>query len=322
MVMLLLGCLLKPPFSSVFFVLFLVMITVVFIRLVDVFLGKIRFSLVDLNHQRICINATVYTKFGRIQHFNLGDDLNYYLLKKIQRKKISLYSQSLLKSFNSCNFIVVGSTLSFLTNAKSVVWGAGVIDDNVPLPCKPARVCAVRGPLTRQYLLKRGVSCPPVYGDPALLMRYVYYPQIEKKYKLGVIPHYTDFNSKKFDELKRDPDVLFIRMNSYKSVEDVINQILSCEHVISSSLHGLILSESYSVPNIWIKVSDNILGGNFKYLDYYGSLGLTNVLPRRIDGHETLNEILSFFEDYRKGRIDLKNLIDAAPFELCLKGNV
>lgn len=43
--------------------------------------------------------------------------------------------------------------------------------------------------------------------------------------------------------------------------------------IISSSLHGIIFCHSYSIPVCSIKVSDNITGGNFKYIDYYKSIG-------------------------------------------------
>ena len=51
----------------------------------------------------------------------------------------------------------------------------------------PQKVLAVRGPLSRNYLLENGVDCPDVYGDPALLFPKYYKPHIYKKYKLGII---------------------------------------------------------------------------------------------------------------------------------------
>lgn len=60
------------------------------------------------------------------------------------------------------------------------MWGAGVIDDAKELPAHPKKVLAVRGPLSRKYLLDRGIECPAVYGDPALLVPKVYHPSVTK----------------------------------------------------------------------------------------------------------------------------------------------
>lgn len=283
-------------------------------------LGKVRFLIVDLFFHPITVNALISVRFGCISHYNLGDDLNWFLLKKMQNCNISLLSSSIIGRLRKKeNYLVIGSTIALLANRKTVVWGAGAIDGSHPLKAIPQKVLAVRGPLTRKYLLERGIECPPVYGDPALLTKFFYKPRTEKKYKLGIIPHYADFASEQFNALKKDSNILFIKMRNYESVQAVIDQIASCENVLSTSLHGLILSETYNVPNIWIKVSDNIDGGAFKYQDYYESIGIKDAKPYLLKGNEAKDELLGLFSDYKKGRIDLKPLIKAAPFELNLK---
>ena len=64
----------------------------------------------------------------------------------------------------------IGSIMDWMTNNESYIWGSGVRDNTNKLKCKPHKVLAVRGPLSRQYLIDNGVDCPPVYGDPALLL--------------------------------------------------------------------------------------------------------------------------------------------------------
>ena len=284
--------------------------------------GMIRFLLLDVFFSTTVVNACVYTVFGKIKHFNLGDDLNYFLVKKMQSRRVVILRDSIMNRIpfgKKENYLIIGSTVSFLTNRRTCVWGAGVVDDKEPLKEKPLKVYAVRGPLTRRYLLENGVDCPPIYGDPALLVKFFYKPQEKKKYKLGIIPHYADYSSAKFDSLKKNPEILFIKMNGYKSVEDVISKISSCQLILSSSLHGLIISESYGIPNIWMKVSDSIRGGSFKYLDYYESINIHDAEPYVFSGNESIEGLLKLSSKYKKGNIDLKPLIDASPFEILIK---
>ena len=60
-------------------------------------------------------------------------------------------------------------SVAALAGPGAIVWGAGVMnaDDRID---PRAELVAVRGPLTREAALRSGVPCPPVYGDPALLV--------------------------------------------------------------------------------------------------------------------------------------------------------
>ena len=67
-----------------------------------------------------------------------------------------------------------------------------------------------------------------------------------------------------------------------------------------------------------MKVSDNIDGGTFKYQDYFESIGVYNAEPYLFNGNESKEELLDLFGKYQKGHINLKPLVDAAPFDLNL----
>lgn len=184
-----------------------------------------------------------------------------------------------------------------------------------PLKSKPARVYAVRGPKTRDYLLNQGIDCPAVYGDPALLLPLIYTPKAVKKFRIGVIPHFVDYDLPhvvKFRE--KHPEVMFIRFQGYTSWQDVIEQINSCEAIVSSSLHGLIVADAYGIPNVRVKFSDSILGGDFKYEDYYGGVGREYVPA--LDCRESIDieKALEKLKDFKPISFDAGNLLRAFPY--------
>ena len=155
-----------------------------------------------------------------------------------------------------------------LCNKDTIVWGSGIrdIDQNI----NKGIIKSVRGPLTRKRLLEIGCYCPPIYGDPGLLLPLYYNPVVEKKYTLGIIPHYIHYDivSKMYNGLKGIKVIKLIN----KDIELVINDILSCEKTISSSLHGLIVSDAYNIPNKWVKFNNKINGDDTKYYDYFKSV--------------------------------------------------
>ena len=265
----------------------------------------------------VLLNATVYFRYGKMDHYNWGDDMNYHLLSDILHLPTSLYNYSFLRKIlprsSTSNYLVIGSTITMLTNPDTIIWGAGVVDNNEPLPCKPKKVLAVRGPKTREYLLSKGVDCPEIFGDPILLLKYFYKPNIEKEYKIGIIPHYSDYNNELFNLLKTDQRILFIKMQGYSNWRDVVDKVLSCEYIVSSSLHGLILAETYSIPSLWIQVSDKIRGGVFKYKDFYESIHINDAVPYKTKNTIKYEELWGKKEVYKKGYIDLRPLINASP---------
>ena len=267
--------------------------------------------------RHIIVNACLFYDVGRVMPRNWGDDINYFLLKKLFRRNIVCYDYSSMSHrMRKDNYLMIGSTLTLLCNSESIVWGAGVIEPSAELPQRPKKILAVRGPLTREYLIEHGIQCPEIYGDPALLAPYVYSPKIEKKYKLGIIPHYSDYDSPVLDTLRKDPRVLFIKMEGYNKWTDVIDQILSCEQIASSSLHGIILSEAYRIPNLWIEVKGNLLGGHFKFHDFFKSINKDRDKPYIINGNTTYGSLLETMNSWQPGNIDLTPLINAAPFKI------
>ena len=286
----------------------------------NVLFTKLSVWVKELFTSPICINACLHYDKGRVVHRNWGDDINVFFLEKLWKRSMTpLWMSSRFNKPGKANYLVIGSTIAMLSTRDTVIYGGGIIDGDAELPDKPKKVLAVRGPLTREYLLRHGVDCPEVYGDPAMLIPYYYSPTIPKRYKLGIIPHYDDYDSPLLDQLKNNPDILFIKMEGYNSWTQVIDQIVSCENIASSSLHGLIMAEAYGIPNLWIEVTGQLLGGHFKFHDFFCSLGIDREQPFKITPTTTYEGIMDALKSYKKGFIDLKPLIEASPFPIKCK---
>lgn len=224
---------------------------------------------------------------------NYGDLLSKYLVEKISGVSVNWIQPKKQKwySFNKTHFLGAGSIIHHATK-HSIVWGSGIIDDKQKIA--PAKFKAVRGPETRKHLLNLGYNCPVVYGDPALLLPDYYNPDIQKRFKLGIIPHYTDFPLIKslFGELQEVKVIDIMTLN----VEEKTNEILACEKIISSSLHGVILPHTYNIPALWIPFSDKPFGTGIKYYDYLKSVGIDNYKPPEFTKDLTVEQLLGYFE--------------------------
>lgn len=280
-----------------------------------------------------------------IQHQNWGDDLNYFFLKELTGKPIVMYQGfKFAKWLHFGSFMCIGTILdNYITpcNSKTIVWGTGSVGVmwNERVFSNPRKICSVRGPLTYRFLNEAKVNCPEVYGDPALLLPLVYKPrrgvqcsiaassvqEVQKaSYRLGIIPHVVDLHHPLIEEIREKyaDEILIIDLAHYKKWTDVIDQICSCERILSSSLHGLIVSDAYQVPNCWIELTGRISGGHFKYYDYAASVNRSFDKPFRIDKYADVADVVgqsdSYFScaDSKKIKELQQGLIKVAPFKL------
>lgn len=264
----------------------------------------------------IVVNAAIFQFCSRIRHHNLGDDLNYYLIKTLSGKKM-FANRSFYHNHTVSNIMAIGSVIDWMANNETIVWGAGMMKpvSNNNICCQPKKVLAVRGRLTRESLLNIGIECPEVYGDPALLLPLIYNPKVEKvRGRIGFIPHYEDIKDENINRLMGEcqGNAFLIKMQKYNSWKDVIKQILSCEYVVSTSLHGLILSDAYGIPNQWIRLQNR---SDFKYKDYYSSVGKEAV---SFDVTETthIEDLMEMKKYYKSITFDPKPLLESCPFAI------
>ncbi|GAB4066934.1 polysaccharide pyruvyl transferase family protein [Ancylobacter sonchi] len=250
-----------------------------------------------------------FSEKGRLKH-NWGDKLNRELAHLISRKNVFNPSEK-PKMKGKQVYIVIGSSLASVSPTE-MVWGTGFIsfDDRVSTP--PRKIFAVRGPLTRAKLLKQGVDCPEIYGDPTLLYPLLYHPDVTPTYDYGIIPHFKD----KDDEVvlptsRKGASVRVIDIMG--GIEEVVDQILSCRRIVSSSLHGLIAAHSLGVPGVWIKFGDRQKGDGFKFQDYWSSMGVDDAEPVLCPAGSYLEDLIGP-DRPTNPLVDPVRLIESCPF--------
>ena len=126
---------------------------------------KFRFSPI------IIVNGYFFFNNGKMAKNNFGDDINFPLLEALTGKKVIALSQTGLNRLP--HLMCIGSVVDYCIHPAAYIWGTGTTFGDSKLPVKPRKVFSVRGPLTRESLLRNGISCPPLYGDPALLLPLV-----------------------------------------------------------------------------------------------------------------------------------------------------
>ncbi len=242
---------------------------------------------------------------------NWGDAINPLICNLISGKNINQISTK--DENSSFRYYCIGSILDHPSSPNFEVWGSGFMYKRSKLKHKPNKIHAVRGPLTRDLLIKQGYDCPEIYGDPALLYPKFYQPKIEKKYKYGIIPHFVDQEHPWVKSFENNPEINIINILD-DSTNKFVDEVNKCEVILSSSLHGIICGDSYGIPSYWIELSNKVLGKGFKFRDYFASVGRQNTKAIKPKKKYKIKDISSNFDTY-KININLKQLYEACPFK-------
>lgn len=263
------------------------------------------FSLVRVYAEKNSISAKALPLYyWNDKIINFGDYLSLKLVERIVQSSVRVHDKN--SGVKEKKLLAIGSIMTFARD-NDVIWGSGVNGKWLDLKnykFTTLDVRAVRGPLTRQFLLEHfAINCPEVYGDPALLVPY-FFPEFKRKknpqFKDIIIPHYSEqhmFPKDVYDNVVYPTEPWDI----------VIKKIVDSEFVISSSLHGIIIAEAFGIPARLLKITDK--EPLFKYQDYYLGTGRPNFQPA-----------YSVEQAIQMGGeppviCDLKKLYDAFPFE-------
>lgn len=214
---------------------------------------------------------------------NFGDLFTPMLLRHFGFTPIHTYPVN-------AEVIGVGSILEHADESFSgTVLGSGFIFEHSRMELPHARVLSVRGVLTRERLGVRHRSA--LLGDPGLLAPLLLPAQPPKRYVVGIVPQHVNLNPSYLPAITAKHRQSIRVIDVMNDPRTVVEAMAECEHILSASLHGLVVADALGIPSGWI-AEKSLLGGRFKFDDYYSSLGLQNLNPVRLQGDETLSQLV------------------------------
>ena len=223
--------------------------------------------------------------------------------------------------------IAIGSILSH-GNSHSKIWGSGFMSKDER--CNGGKIYAIRGYKSLSIIqeqIKKGDSIKLnknyTVGDPALLLPLLVNPSLKKKYKISIIPHFSEIEYFKKQYSQRY-NIIDLRT---ENIEDTTKSITSSQVILSTSLHGIIVAHAYGIPAIWMELTGLEQNTNgFKFYDYFSSIGISNYSPvRNIDQILSNDKSIELtFKYYKDVSLPPKmlvreiqsNLLACAPFKI------
>ncbi len=252
---------------------------------------------------------------------NVGDLVGAYLFEKITGRALEYVHPS---STSDQVFLTCGSIISDLNiqGGNAVIWGSGILSKQIQ-PFQ-AQVYAVRGFKSKKVLDSLGVACPPVFGDPALLMPRFYRPDVGVQVDIGIIMHWSQPIERIRPLIQRieAAGLSWSEINVHQGVESFSASILACRYTITTSLHGVVFSHAYHVPSLPFFLQDS--GKGSAQCDLEDQVRAANT--RKLSGETQLlkfDDYYSFFNlipdpiylfsDLIESQLDLIDAIESYP---------
>lgn len=247
---------------------------------------------------------------------NLGDALSAVMVSAISGLKI----EPAAFDHSAERMAAVGTIGHAQRGGKVHIWGTGFDLNRGPAGIVGAYqvpedttlvVHAVRGKQTAAGLRRLGVEVPDIFGDPVwFLPRLFPFADLKKKFELGVIVHISELDEATAQAAVRENLVRYnipaelsenIRIiNTYTDaslagMRDKIEEIVSCRRILSTSLHGLVIAETYNIPCAWFSTNrgesgflpiDGSRAIDHRMIDFYGGAERDSVLSYLHPLHE------------------------------------
>ena len=132
--------------------------------------------------------------------------------------------------------------------------------------------------MTARILRRQGLDVPNIYGDPVWFLPAIIPPAPVKQYELGVIVHLSELTELS-DTASVKPNLIryqipaalsssiriitTITQPSFEALAARVQEITACKRIVSTSLHGLVIAETYGIPCACLRT----LGGGTTFVD-------------------------------------------------------
>jgi pyruvyltransferase len=253
---------------------------------------------------------------------NFGDELSHYLNSKILGPDYSIQHANF--DADETRLVAIGTILHEFSNGELHVWGTGMdrqLFDPEKFRSTNPTVLAIRGKLSFDTLERNGfINGNCFLGDPGILVsRYITPSPNNTRYELGIIPHLSNYTENSVDEYVFDcfrhvyPNgvkIIHPRLYPGQSIEQKIREITECKRILSSSVHGIIVADSYHIPNIFLHEDHNLPNG----LHLRSS---SEDLEHRIDDYYSVyqRDEKPFYNHRRSDKFDIDGIIQAVDQE-------
>ena len=258
------------------------------------------------------------------QWSNAGDLLGEPIVREMLERRFECDAYAFIthrtKSKGSNCLWSVGSVMQFV-HSGDVVWGLGVWHAEeyaagrlgTPLDFE---VRGVRGPETAHLLDKVHGTIVPSIGDPGILVSE-FFPEIK-----ATAEHKCLIRHVSGDKTVAPEGVKSFTPGDFGSNWRLfVEEVARCSHVYSSSLHGLIVADSFGIPARWFFPEDQEVvaaQSDFKYRDWLEMSGRSEEFLRPRHNIDSMLDESSYAPplSQEKRREIINKLVTSFPFDM------
>ena len=206
-----------------------------------------------------------------------------------------------------------GSIIDF-AKPGDTIWGSGLLDPEAAVNVRDTKVLAVRGPLTASALQSAWNSLPRRSWRPGVALAQ----SLRRREAKEPLRHRPRPPSLPAVRIEREfGGIDGVKVISVAALpKDVVEEVLGCRRILSSSLHGLIAAHVFGLPSLYVRFlpapraisSPKGTGGSSTRT--ISCRSAEDHPPQYILDHAALRQAADMAK-YVKLRLDLQRLVDA-----------